>query len=86
MQLESLTQIKGLSPGTKGPPWVNSKGEHLGHCHMWCAVELVRNLRMSQEVLGSNLTYTGGRSIGFQLGLKPALSTSVGCSPLWSMH
>jgi hypothetical protein len=61
------TGTKGLLPGTKGLSWVNSKGEHLGFCHMWYTIEMVRDLHARQEVLDSNLTHHRRGLLGFKL-------------------
>jgi len=61
------TPTKGLSPGTKGSPRVNSKGEQSGFCQMWCVVELARKLCARQGVLSSNLTHHRSGLLGFKL-------------------
>jgi hypothetical protein len=59
--------LKGLPPGTKGLPRVNSKGGAHKTCHIWCAAELVSNLRARRVVLSSNLTPQEKRSLEFRL-------------------
>lgn len=53
----SPTEIKGLSPGSKGLPWEFKRRAPMTLSHVVWSIELIRKLCQGQGILGSNLTH-----------------------------